>query len=72
MQELLEEVRGAPHLLPLLPVLSQRRGQGQGEDEDSQQGILLSVSYGYAVDTMATEGRVPTLFHVQGYSERIH
>ena len=51
MQELLEEVRGASHLLPLLPVLSQRRGQGQGEDEDSQQGILLPVSYGYAVDT---------------------
>ena len=45
MQKLLEEVRGASHLLPMLPILLQ--GQGQGEDEDSQQGILVSVSYVY-------------------------
>ena len=43
MQKLLEEVRGTPHLLPVLQILL--RGQGQGKDEDSQQGLLFSVSY---------------------------
>ena len=43
MQKLLEEVRGTPHLLPVLQILL--RGQGQGEDETTQQGLLFSVSY---------------------------
>ena len=42
MQKLLEEMRGAPHILPVLQVVL--RGQGQGEEEAPQQGLLFSVS----------------------------
>ena len=60
MQELLEEMRGAPHLLPVLPVLL--RGQGQGEDENPQQGILVSVSYVWEL-ALFTSKSAGTTFH---------
>ena len=67
MQELLEEVRGAPHLLPVLPVLL--RCQGQGEDEDTQQGILVSVSYVWEL-ALFTSKSACTTFHRDAHKLR--